>query len=96
MLIDFIKDSFEKSSIERLGSQVLLNVVLVVAIVASGHRFQAQRQLYHLHQRSTGQKNLRLPSALLFLIASWFATGFMLAVFPPLGEAIGGLAYFLY
>jgi cation transport ATPase len=95
VLIDFIKDSFEKGSIERLGNQILLNIVLVVAIVASGYCYQAQRQLYHLHRTATGRDQMRLPTALLFVIGSWFATAVLLIFFPPLGEAMGGLAYFL-
>ncbi|WP_170337088.1 hypothetical protein [Ruegeria arenilitoris] len=94
-LIDFIKDSFEKGSIERLGNQILLNIVLVVAIVASGYCFQAQRQLYQLHVQEMGRGQLRLPFAVLYVFVSWLITGLLLAILPPLGEAMGGLAYYL-
>jgi len=95
VLIDFIKDNFEKGSIERLGNQVLLNVVILVAIFASGYCFQAQRQMYHLHVLASERTRLKLPIAFLFVIGSWFVTGVLLLIFPPLGEAMGGLAYFL-
>ncbi|MEL7151177.1 MAG: hypothetical protein AAGK71_10605 [Pseudomonadota bacterium] len=94
-LIDFIKDSFDTGSFERLGNHMLLNVVLLVLIVVPGYCYNRQCKMFHLHAAEIGQKPLRLNRAVLFVLAAWAVTFLLLATFPPLGEAMGGLALFL-
>lgn len=95
VLIDVIKDSFEAGSAERLGNQMLLNLVILAMIWVPGYCYTRQTKTFDLHAAELGKKPLGLHRAALFVLAAWVVTFLLLAVAPPLGEAMGGLALFL-
>ncbi|MEO1536147.1 MAG: hypothetical protein AAFR73_00325 [Pseudomonadota bacterium] len=95
VLIDIIKDSFERGSLERLGNQVLMNLVILIAVIVGGYCYNRQTRMFRLHALEIQSAPKRLGRAVLFVLAAWIATSALLAIAPPLGEAMGGIAYFL-
>ena len=93
--VDWISANTPARSMERFGGEMLLNVCFLIMLGCLIYCSHRQERLFKLHKRETGKSHFRLVYLGTIILSAWAVTFVLLALAPPLGEAMGGLAIVL-